>query len=316
MENEEIKLLRNIIGNEFDKLFRRPLPDMRLREFEKKYLDYYDQVFSDKYKESIRSSFKQLYEYFGDIDLQVISSEMLQRFLSNKAIKSPSSAASLKRTLKAAFTRARDMGYIFENPFLKVKLKKTQTKLPAFITSEDLQKIVEKETSQTLKKIYQVLFDTGLRAGEITSLKWNEVSLEDSTIQIGSDEFETKTKSIRCVPMTKRVKNILSEQFPKVIRLNNSRAYVFHKSSGHNFTVNYISKRFKKACRAAGMDERIHLHSLRHSFASSLVKEGVDIYKVKTLLGHSSIQTTERYTHLRIDSLKEAVSRLDGSISL
>ena len=59
------------------------------------------------------------------------------------------------------------------------------------------------------------------------------------------------------------------------------------------------------------MDESIHFHTLRHSFASSLAQKGVNLYVIKELLGHSSISTTEIYSHLNVDSLREAVDKLN-----
>ena len=88
--------------------------------------------------------------------------------------------------------------------------------------------------------------------------------------------------------------------------------YVFCKENGFPFSGNYVSKTFKNACRAVGIDEGIHLHNLRHSFASNLVQKGVSLYTIKALLGHSSITTTEIYSFLNMDSLKEAIEKFNS----
>ncbi|NCS90569.1 MAG: tyrosine-type recombinase/integrase [Ignavibacteria bacterium] len=88
--------------------------------------------------------------------------------------------------------------------------------------------------------------------------------------------------------------------------------YVFAKSNGEPFTGDYFSKRFKRACKSAGIDKSIHFHSLRHSFASNFAQKGINLYTIKELLGHSSITTTEIYSHLNMDSLKEAIETLNG----
>ena len=87
--------------------------------------------------------------------------------------------------------------------------------------------------------------------------------------------------------------------------------YVFHKKRGVVFSENYISKKFKQGCRLAGVSEKIHFHSLRHSFASNLVQRGVPIYTLQKLLGHSSVTTTEIYSHLSLDGLRDAVNVLN-----
>ena len=89
-------------------------------------------------------------------------------------------------------------------------------------------------------------------------------------------------------------------------------SYVFCKGNGEKYTGDYFYRSFKRACIAAGMDKSIHFHTLRHSFASNLAQQGVSLYVIKELLGHSSVSTTEIYSHLNIESLKEAISVLDG----
>ena len=87
--------------------------------------------------------------------------------------------------------------------------------------------------------------------------------------------------------------------------------YVFSKRNGERFTGDHFSRRFKIVCKAAGLDNSIHFHSLRHSFASNLVQHGVPLYTIKELLGHSSISTTEIYSHLNMETLRKAVGKLD-----
>ena len=90
---------------------------------------------------------------------------------------------------------------------------------------------------------------------------------------------------------------------------------MFCKADGKKYTGDHISQSFKRACKAAGIESSIHFHSLRHSFASNLVQKGVPLYTIKELLGHSSISTTEIYSHLNMETLREAVKKLDGTPS-
>lgn len=87
--------------------------------------------------------------------------------------------------------------------------------------------------------------------------------------------------------------------------------YVFSKTKGEKFTGDYFSKRFKQACKSAEMDKGFHFHSLRHSFVSNFAQQGVSLFTVKELLGHSSISTTEIYSHLNMNNLREAIMVLD-----
>lgn len=95
------------------------------------------------------------------------------------------------------------------------------------------------------------------------------------------------------------------------LSLSMTNRYVFCKKDGSKYCGNYVSRKFKNACIAAGIENEIHFHSLRHSFASTLVQKGVPLYTIKELLGHSSISTTEIYSHLNMETLREAIGKLD-----
>jgi integrase/recombinase XerD len=128
-----------------------------------------------------------------------------------------------------------------------------------------------------------------------------------------SNSFTTKNKKERIVPINKTLYNILIKRYPKIIdiKLND---YVFYRVKGISLNSFYVSKSFKKAVRKSGLDERIHFHSLRHSFASGLVQRGVSLYVVKELLGHQDITTTQIYSHIQNENLFDAVKTLDLSI--
>ena len=84
--------------------------------------------------------------------------------------------------------------------------------------------------------------------------------------------------------------------------------YVFSKSGGIKFNNDYVTKNFKKAVRKAELNDKIHFHTLRHSFASRLVQRGASIYVVKELLGHSDVSTTQIYSHLEHKNLKDVMN--------
>ena len=85
---------------------------------------------------------------------------------------------------------------------------------------------------------------------------------------------------------------------------------MFTKCNSIKLNEDFISKQFKKSVRAAVLNDKIHFHSLRHSFASNLVQKGVSLYVVKELLGHEDIKTTQIYSHLQKENLMDAVNLL------
>ena len=108
------------------------------------------------------------------------------------------------------------------------------------------------------------------------------------------------------VPINKKIMVILK----KKIKEPTKSEFVFSKTEGLKFNNDYVSKYFKKAVRKAKMDEKIHFHTLRHSFASRLVQKGASIYIVKELLGHSDVTTTQIYSHLEQRNLREVIKLL------
>lgn len=98
-------------------------------------------------------------------------------------------------------------------------------------------------------------------------------------------------------------------RFKKVKDVNNND-YIFYRVIGIKLNEDYVSKQFKKAVRDSGLNDNIHFHTLRHSFASRLIQKGASVFVVKELLGHEDIKTTQIYSHLQTQNLEEAVNLL------
>jgi len=211
------------------------------------------------------------------------------------------------RTLKAAFNIAIEWKYILSNPFVKVKFKKGQKKKPVFISRDDLEKILIQAENKKMTNIFIFAFNIGCRLGEITQLRWQNIDLRKNIIIIGDDLFTTKNEKQRIIPISKELLPILKALGKKSKK---AQYYVFGKTNSFPFHNDYVSRNFKKACRKAKVKEEIHFHTLRHSFASNLAIKGVPIIVIKELLGHSSITTTEIYSHTNIEALQSAVRQL------
>jgi site-specific recombinase XerD len=304
---EKFKLLATL----FNEVNRKEV--ITLRIFEDEYINYVKANLSPSYVRSIQSSFVHLNNFLG---IQKVISEIklkdAEKFMIWLQGKTKRGYRVYYRTLKAAFNKALEWDYISENPFVKVKLPKVQRVAPKYVTGDRLSVICEKINNEFVRAIIKTAFYTGLRLNEVVNLRWNNIDLERRLIIVGDEHFTTKSKKQRCVPICEeliKLLKVLSE------RQEVNEGFVFCKPDGSAYTGDYASKCFKDACRTLGNDEGIHFHSLRHSFASNLVQKGVSLYVVKELLGHSSISTTEIYSHLNVESLREAVKKLDGKDS-
>lgn len=319
MDREEIK---NIIAELMPYLpMQAGVKRISLENFYKEFLSYAEFNLAPKTVGIVKLAFKHLLSFFpGNKPLDEIGLREVELFIRSLQKNAPKGYRVYFRTLKAAFNKAIDLGYLVTNPWIKVKLPKVQRNEPVVIDRLQLAIISQQIENETIRDMVIFGFYTGCRVGEITNLTWNNVDLNKRLIMIGDKNFSTKGRKVRVIPMSGEVGKMLEARSEKrsvfVFRTSprqgegKKSGYVFGKSNGMVYTTDAVSKAFKKACRKAGMDEDVHFHSLRHSFASNLVQKGVPLYSVKELLGHSSIQMTEIYSHLKLDDLREAIRKL------
>lgn len=284
-----------------------------LRLFSDEYSKYIQMNLSKAYFDSVLIALKHLTNYFGlHKSIQSLGFKDIEKFVTHLQQKVPQGYRVYVKTLKAAMNKAINWGYITENYFLKIKLPRKQQIHPAYINESQLFSICEKIDNENIREIVIVAFYTGMRLNELLNINWRNVNLSTKIITIGGADFTTKTRGQRFVPISDEVYKILHNRFNKANKIINIKNdYVFLKPNHQKYSGDHVSKTFKRACKAAGMDEGIHFHSLRHSTASNLAQKGVSLYTIKALLGHSSITTTEIYSHLNMDSLKEAIKVFD-----
>jgi len=282
-----------------------------LKKFKEEYISFTSQTHSKKYLSSINLSFNQLLSFTGDVPLKQITTKVSQRFLNHTYMRTKNGAVLYYRTLKASFSRAIEWEYIKENPFLNIRLPKIEKSFPIFITEHELEIIVGYTDNKILQDLFFTAFHTGMRLGELVNLKWIAVDLSRKVITVRNDEsFSTKSRRERIIPISEKLFSKLFKKYQKGI-MDDSTNYVFQKLKGVKLNQECVSKDFKKAVRKSKLDERIHFHTLRHSFASSLVQKGASIYVVKELMGHGNITTTQIYSHLRKENLIDAIRLLD-----
>ncbi len=281
-------------------------------EFRDQFLNHIEVTHAKTSYRMVKQSFKELIVYLGgrSFMLNEITQRSMETFLFNKFQVSKHSAHLKYRHLKAAFNKALEWDLIPTNPFAKIRMPKIPEMQPAYINKEQLEKIVNAEPKQQLKDIYTIAFFTGMRRGEICNLTWACINFENNFIKVSNTEnFTTKSKRERQIPMTKVVREILERK--KLEKDINAVGYLFSLDGKNPIDGNYVCRKFKDAVECAELSSRIHFHSLRHSFCSALVEKGVNVFHIKQLAGHQSISVTERYTHLRKESLNEAMKSFD-----
>lgn len=283
--------------------------NLTLSKFKEEYLEYCRPVKSKKYIDSIEFSFKQFISFCGNLSLSEIDIRTVDKFIHSTFTRTQRGAHLYYRSLKAAFTKAVGWNYIPANPFTKVKFPKLSKTFPVFISEDELLIILANTTHQHLKDIFTVAFYTGLRLSELINMQWSWIDFLQNQITVKcTNEFLTKSKKERIVPMSEKVRGILFRRFNS--NSHNPDEVVFYNIKGKMLYPDAVSRQFKKVVRKSNLNEKIHFHTLRHSFASLLVQKGVSLYVVKELLGHEDLATTQIYSHLQKQNLMDAVNLL------
>ena len=233
-------------------------------------------------------------------DVETFKRTMLERC-------SPTYVNIQLRALRAAFNAAVRWQLLQNNPFLKVSKVSVPDRVPAHFSKEQFKVFLGHLEEPVLRDLFAFASLTGLRQGELLQLRWANVDMQRKTVTVeSSGRFLTKTGKARTIPASRAATEILERRYLVV----NGTGLVFHRR-GRELTQSYVEHSFKRVIRKLGFDERLRFHSLRHTFATWLVKEGVSLYEVQKLLGHSSIAVTQVYSHLAASELHGAVNKLN-----
>jgi integrase len=272
---------------------------------------------ADKYKEFAKANKKgfdaneryriaQLEKYFGNRRISEITNwdaEKLKAELSNS--RAPATVNRLLGNARHMFSMAMKWEDLPKNPFAGVKLLRVPEVKERILTSDEEAQLLgacDRVRGPHLKPLIVMAVNSGMRRGELLGLTWGQIDLDQRVIHVQN----SKTKSSnRRIPMNETVWGLLN-----VLKTKRQGDLVFpsHRREGHPFRDPKVA--FRKAVRLSGIPH-IRFHDLRHTFATRLIRAGVDLITVQQLLGHAKITTTARYAHSLADDKIAAVRRLD-----
>ncbi|MEM7814711.1 MAG: tyrosine-type recombinase/integrase [Candidatus Aenigmatarchaeota archaeon] len=263
-----------------------------LDEFIQEYVTYAEAVkapttaYRDKY------ALQKFREFLGNISLAIINVKRLEdyiTFLRARGRKASSINIEL-RHLKSAFSKAKEWGYLRENPFAKIKLLKEEKTPPAFILPDEMKKIFDylREKDLIFYKLVFFTLETGARRIEVLRARWEDIDWKRKIIILHG-----KGNKKRVIPLSSRLEKVLEGE-----RKDKGKLFPYE----HHDT---LSHKWQKVMKALGLKYRFH--DIRHTTASWLVMNGVSLKVVQELLGHSDIRTTQIYAHLAPEVLREAI---------
>lgn len=277
------------------------LKTISLSEFMQEYLNYSSGVHSLKTQSCFKNAFREFIRIISDKQLKQISIKDIESFLSQKKLEASEwTARKYFISLSSAFERARLWNYLEVNTFRKVEKPKTPELIPLFLSKQDFNLLLTAIVENEFRELVTVAAYTGLRLGELLSLEWSNIDFKKRVLQVRNKEtFKTKSGRNRVLPMCEVVYYTLLKRFG---RLTSEHSLVFDSKP------QYVTKKFKQYIRATRLNERLHFHSLRHTFCSWLAESGVSLYAISKLAGHSQTKTTEIYAHLQSDSMHGLVN--------
>lgn len=277
----------------------------------------FEKSFSDNTLDAYVRDIKKLESFaiadLGEISPQIISYENLQEYiyqLSKNKISERSQARGIS-SIKAFFKFLLEEEYREDNPSSLLEGPKLGLYLPDTLSIDDIDRIIdniEKHTDigRRNKCILEVLYGCGLRVSELVDLKISNINFKENFILI-----EGKGEKTRLVPLAKStaecildyIKNVravgkINKKFEDILFLN---------TRGTNMSRVIVFIIIKELTQKAGINKSISPHTFRHSFATHLLQNGADLRFIQEMLGHSSITTTQVYTHLKTEELRDVI---------
>ena len=240
----------------------------------------------------------------GEVDALAIRSFLahLSRSGANRA-----SQARALSSLRGLFRYACREGVVDFNPASTVRAPKQSKKLPRHLRPGEIEALLDaakgdEPLQRRDRAILELLYASGLRVGELSDLDWSDIDLDARTLRvIGKGGKE------RMVPFGQPAADALRDwqvTWHSVgSRIDSDSEAIFLNSRGGRLPARSIRRVLDRYVRDASLAAGVHPHTIRHTFATHMLESGADLRTIQELLGHSSLSTTQRYTHVEIDRL-------------
>lgn len=229
------------------------------------------------------------------------------KYLAKKEL-NPSTITRKIASIKGLFKYLCYKREISSNPAISVISPKIPKKLPRVLSITEIDKIIKEGLNVEEQAIFELLYSAGIRVSELTDLTVKNVDLNQHVIKV----FGKGSKE-RIVPITKTcveiIKKYLKERELTALKYD-SKPYLFLNEKGGKITRQKVYQIIKKQGELIG--KKISPHTIRHSFATHLLERGADLRVVQELLGHASIVTTQIYTHISKNVLREVYFKINN----
>ncbi len=257
-----------------------------------------------------QSDLEQFADFFGDADPSGIGHQDLRRYLGH-LIGLKIRRSSLARKLSAIrsfFKYLNCTGVLQNNPARLIATPRQDRRLPAVLTVDDALRLMNAPNGDDASElrdraVLETLYSTGIRASELVGIDRDDIDRRDRLIRIRG-----KGRKERIVPVGEKALAAIDAYYAQK-PFPAKDAAVFSGPSGKRLTARTVQRILYNYRKKLDLSQKASPHTLRHSFATHLLESGADLRAIQELLGHASLSTTQRYTHLNLDALMETYDK-------
>jgi integrase/recombinase XerC len=244
----------------------------------------------------------------GNVDVRKVDIHVMRAFLAALTHERKKSSVGRKlAALKGFFRYLIAQKQIEKDPLLLIHSPKQEKPLPTFLSVDDAFQLlagVKIKTDLDVRDcaILEVFYSTGVRVSELVGLNWADIDFQLGIIRVVGKGSKERIAPIGEVAL--RALRDYSQELRKKWNLPcKGQIAVFLNNRGERITTRSVARIVEKHLKQAGIPIKMGPHGLRHSFATHLLNSGADLRVIQELLGHASLSTTQRYTHLNLDQL-------------
>jgi len=236
----------------------------------------------------------------------------IRRYMANLSEKQycKSTTARKLAALRSFYRFLVKRNYVTSNPVTSIKTPKQDQRLPRFLEVEEVQRLLNTPQGDNWlgardRAIFETLYSTGIRVSELAGLNLEDVDFLGEVIHV-----RCKGKKERIAPIGSKALQAIQQYIEyRNKRMQNDIGFdgkvLFVNKHGKRLSTRSVRRKMDKYLRQAGLDPAISPHTLRHSFATHMLNNGADLRSVQELLGHQSLSTTQIYTHVTTNKMKQ-----------
>ena len=263
-----------------------------------------DLNYSDNTISTYENSLNHLSSYINK-DLLKLNNKDIEKFIVSLDLE-PSSVSNYLSGFKCFYNYYVKIGNIKSNPTDSISSPKLVKKLPTFLTVEEIDNLLDIEIKDAFsarnKSIMELLYSSGLRISELISLEFKNIDLNDCIIRVMGKGSKERIVPINDIAI--HYLKIYVKEYRHMLVKNEQNNYLYLNNHGKKMTRQGIFKMLKKLCLEKNIKKDVSPHTIRHSIATHMLENGADLRIIQEFLGHSDISTTQIYTHLTNEKLK------------